>query len=139
MDPRRAPVDPADPQSRWVSIAPGVTVRRLAEGGGTAMMLYRIDAGTRFDLHRHDFPELGVILSGEARVSLSGEERPVRPGDSYYIPPNTLHGFLLPDAGEPVVLIDVSSELSERAEGISPDAILELARSVTRRLVAPEP
>ncbi len=103
------------------------------------MMLYRIDAGTRFDLHRHGFPELGVILSGEARVSLAGEERPVRPGDSYYIPPDTPHGFLLPDVGEPVLLIDVSSELSGNSEAISPDAILELARTVTRRLVAPEP
>jgi quercetin dioxygenase-like cupin family protein len=123
-----------EPPPRWVTVAPGITARFLVEGRGTAMMLYRIEAGTQFELHHHGFPEFGVILSGEGRVVLEGERRTVRAGDSYYLPPNVRHGFGTPDRGEPVVLVDVSSELERIEPNPSRDYLLALARAATQRI-----
>ena len=120
-----------------MTIVPGVMARLLIEGRGTAMMLYRIEPGTRLQLHRHPFPELGVVLAGEGRVTMPDGERVVRVGDSYYIPPNSEHGWAMPTQGEPVVLVDVSSELGALDEEGSRDAAIELARAAARRY-APE-
>jgi quercetin dioxygenase-like cupin family protein len=43
-------------------------------------------------LHRHAPPELYHVLSGEGRMSLAGEERMIRAGDTVYIPGNAWHG-----------------------------------------------
>ncbi|HTT72589.1 MAG TPA: cupin domain-containing protein [Thermoplasmata archaeon] len=122
-----------EPPPRWVSIAPGMQMRPLVEGSGTLMFLYRIEAGTQITEHRHSYPALGVVLSGEGFLVLDGEQRGIRAGDSYYMPPNVSHGFAMPPRGEPVVLVDVSSGLDQLEERLTVESILELARSVARR------
>jgi quercetin dioxygenase-like cupin family protein len=93
----------------WSSPAPGVRVRPLVEGAGTGLMLYQIEPGTRFQLHAHPFPELGLIISGAGVLVTATEERPAAGGDSYYFPASMEHGFRVPDGRDPVVLLDVSS------------------------------
>jgi quercetin dioxygenase-like cupin family protein len=129
-----ARVAPGRAPAPWVQIGPGISARLLVEGHGTAMMLYRLDPGSRFEQHHHDFPELGVVLSGEGTFRLADGARRVRAGDSYYFPANTEHGFVTAMTNEPVVMVDVSAELSAGAADRSADAIIEQARSAARRV-----
>jgi len=55
-------------------------------------MLYQIAPGSRFALHAHPFPELGLILSGAGIVLVDGDERSAVAGDSYYFPATVRHG-----------------------------------------------
>ena len=84
-------------------------MRPLAAGGGTGLSLYQIEPGTRFRLHTHPFPELGLVMSGMGYLVVGNEERPASAGESYYVPASVPHGFSVPESGEPVVLLDVAS------------------------------
>lgn len=91
--------------SEWTPLGPGVMARCLLEERGTALMLYRMEAGHRFPPHEHATAELGVVLSGEGRLLLATETRSVRAGDTFFVGPGTSHGFeTFPNRGEAVVL-----------------------------------
>jgi quercetin dioxygenase-like cupin family protein len=79
--------------------------RCLLEERGTAIMLYRMEPGLRFAPHQHSSAELGVVLSGEGRLLLATDSRPVRAGDTFFVAPGTPHGFeTFPNGSEAVVL-----------------------------------
>jgi quercetin dioxygenase-like cupin family protein len=91
--------------SEWTPLSPGVMARCLLEERGTALMLYRMEAGRQFAPHEHATAELGVVLSGEGRLLLATERRSVRAGDTFFVGPGTSHGFeTFADRGEAVVL-----------------------------------
>jgi len=93
--------------SGWVKVTPGVEMRALVEGEGTALVLYRIDAGLRFTPHSHRFPEYGTIVAGRGRLLLDRGTRELKEGDSYYIPSGLNHGFESAE-GVPVVMLHVA-------------------------------
>ncbi len=89
----------------WTPLSPGIFARCLLEERGTALMLYRVGPGRRFEPHDHDSAELGVVLSGTGRLLLASESRTVRAGDAFFFAPGTSHGFETPaDGGEAVSL-----------------------------------
>jgi len=131
---RRTPSTVHDlPAPRWIEAAPGVRMRLLVEGIGTTLILYRIDPGTHFEAHRHPFGELGVVLQGVGRMTVEGEERELRAGESYYIPPDCLHGLEVSDGTEPMVLIDVSAFLPSDLPQPAISQMTELTARVVRR------
>jgi len=93
----------------WVKVTRGVEMRRLIEGEGTALVLYRLEPDIRFTPHHHPFPEYGTVVLGEAEVLLPGKVRPIHEGDSYYIPTNMEHGLETRGTGGPVVLLHVAA------------------------------
>ncbi len=90
-------------------------MRRMVAGPGAELILYRLSPGMRFDLHTHPNSELGVVLSGEGDLLLQDTRRPVRPGDSFFIPPHTPHGFAVPANGEPVVILNADVDVPKDA------------------------
>ena len=104
-------------------------MRPMIEGGGVAIVLYRIAPGTRFAAHAHDFVELGVVVSGKGQFFYEGTPRTVRGGDSFFIPAGGSHGFHAPKSGGPVVTMNVSVGVSERPTGPSAAEIIRLAKS----------
>jgi quercetin dioxygenase-like cupin family protein len=117
----------------WTSPAPGVRVRPLVEGSGTALMLYQIEPGTRFEVHSHPFPELGLVLSGEGVMLACQDQRRIVSGDSYYYPSSVEHGFFVPKDSGPVLLLDVSAV----AEGKTPPSLAEMVARLKTQWVAP--
>lgn len=103
MSPRVTNVPPA----RWSRLTRGVRVRHLVDGEGTALSLYHIEPGTRCVLHEHDFPELGMVLSGSGAITFDEGEQRTEAGDSFYLPAGTRHGFRVPKGGPPVLMINV--------------------------------
>lgn len=99
---------PASPASAgWVRIEDGVEIRRLVEGAGTALVLYRMEAGSEFPLHRHPHPEYGTVILGRGRLVLENGFKELNEGDSYYIPANVAHGAWLPPQPNPLVVLHV--------------------------------
>jgi quercetin dioxygenase-like cupin family protein len=127
------PVYREEPPPEWIVAAPGVRMRPLVEGVGTKLFLYQIDPGTRFEDHRHEFGELGVVLQGLGRITLEGAERELRAGESYFLPPNCLHGLSVPEGTEPMVLIDVVTFLPSDVPTPPLSAMAELTSKVVRR------
>ncbi len=105
----------------------------MVEGSGTAVVFYRIDPGVVFDAHRHDFAELGVVLSGQARLVVESGERELREGDSFYVPPSVEHGFSVPDGASPVMLLDVSVTGGGPGDPRVTPQVLEFTQEIVRR------
>ena len=114
------------PAQEWKEIRKSLWARQLASGSGARMVLYRVKAGTVVEEHVHPHAQLGVIMDGQGFHRVGIEELALKPGDSYYIPPNLPHGFRASEQGD-VVLLDVDwlppsglkEELSGLASGLS--------------------
>jgi len=127
------PVFREEPPPAWIEAAPGVRMRPLVEGIGTKLFLYQIQPGVRFDDHRHEFGELGVVLQGAGTITIEGAERPIRAGESYYMPPRCLHGLRVTPHTEPMVLIDVVTFLPADIAMPPLSEMTELTSKVVRR------
>ncbi len=76
----------------------GVRWRTLTSADRTPTSLLtsgvcEIEPGGALNLHRHPPLELYYFLAGTGIVTLGGEERRVRPGDTISIPGNLPHGI----------------------------------------------
>lgn len=127
-----------DTASAWVTLARGIQARPMVEANGSSIILYRLEAGRSFDQHDHPFPELGVVLAGRGRLLFANEERPVRPGDSFYVPQGILHGFRV-EANGPVVLMNVTGPPVPSVEGPPVREVLEIAKAAAGRSKAGRP
>ena len=94
--------------TEWVRAGPGVEMRSLVEGEGTALVLYRISGGLTFASHRHRFPEYGTVVAGRGQLLLERGPRGLREGDSYYVPSGMGHGLAVPAGKEPMVILHVA-------------------------------
>lgn len=104
-------------------------MRPLVEGHGTSLILYEIAGGTRFEPHRHDFPEFGVALEGRAILIIEGKEHELRAGSSVFVPPDCAHGLVVPDGPTPLVLLDVcTSPAGTGARALTPEVTRFTAR-----------
>jgi len=124
-------------RGNWVKVGPGVEMRGLVEGEGTALVLYRIDPGIRFAPHSHRFPEYGTIIVGRGRLLLGGKPREVREGDSYYIPSGLEHGFESTSRDGPVVMLHVAVGLAAPLRVPMLRHLEGNSRALIRRLVEP--
>ncbi len=68
------------------------------------------EAGAVGYVHQHPHSQTSYIVSGEFDVTVGGETHRQKGGDSYYVPPNVLHGAVCIESG---VLIDVFSPCRE--------------------------
>ena len=119
--------------------APGAQMRKMVEGDGATIILYRIEPGTRFECHSHSFAELGVVLAGEGRFSISEKVRSLVEGDSFFIPADTPHGFSVPEGGTTVVMLNVCVTAPTDIPADTTSTILRLAESIVKREAAPSP
>lgn len=105
-----------------------VTSRTLTSSDRTSssMMttgLGELGPGETFRVHRHTPAETYDVVSGEGQIILDGVERPLRPGDSAFIPGGTWHGLVTTSSQVltffPVLaadsLLDVDYELEDPA------------------------
>ncbi len=106
----------------WHEIMPGVRRRILTHASTGMMVHYKIDAGKTFPRHNHPHAQFGVILEGEGVFNIEGKIWPVNPGDSYYIPPGTLHEFSIVGEGPAIVIDFFTPEREEYVnEAMKPD------------------
>ena len=73
---------------------PGIVAHMLQGDRGQAVF-FEIEAGAEIPPHSHG-DQWGVVLDGEMELTIGGETRRYRPGDSYFIPAGTVHGARFP-------------------------------------------
>ena len=61
--------------------------------------------------HTHPHEQMSLVIAGQVRFFVEGEERIASPGDVLHFPSNCLHGATMLD--EEVVLIDIFTPLRE--------------------------
>lgn len=79
------------------SITPEGAERRVLAFGGRLMAVeFRFEAGITAPMHKHPHEQIGYVVDGELDFLMEGKE-PVRlkQGDSYYVPPETMHGVVI--------------------------------------------
>jgi quercetin dioxygenase-like cupin family protein len=62
--------------------------------------------------HSHPNEQIGMVISGRARLTIAEEERVVKKGDFYCIPANTPHGDVC-IGDEPFIMLDVFYPIRE--------------------------
>lgn len=121
----------SEPPPGWITLASGIHVRKMVEGNATAIDLYQMEPGGRFEPHRHHYAELGVVLSGRGTLRIGGEDRLLREGDSFYIPGDIPHGFVV-ESARPVVLLNVTVPKLPDVAGPTASEVLRVAAEAAR-------
>ena len=91
-------------------IAPGVHIRTF---WGKEMLLSIVDIGPNSVLpaHSHPHEQTGTIISGEFELTIDGETRLLKPGETYIIPGGVEHSGRARDA--PARALDIFSPVRE--------------------------
>ncbi len=91
-------------------IAPGVSVRTF---WGAVMLMSVVDfaADAAVPNHRHPQEQAGAVLAGEIELTIDGESRQLKAGDTYLVPGNVEHAARTGDV--PARVLDIFSSLRE--------------------------
>ena len=91
-------------------IAPNVNIRTF---WGNEMLLSIVDLASNavVPAHSHHHEQTGTIISGEFELTIAGETRRLKPGDTYIIPGGVEHSGRTGDA--PARALDIFSPVRE--------------------------
>jgi quercetin dioxygenase-like cupin family protein len=94
----------------WELVGEGV--KRKIMGYDDSIMLVNVhfEKGGIGAIHEHYHSQVTYVASGQFEVSIGGEIKVLKGGDSFYIQPHVLHGAVCIESG---MLIDVFSPIRE--------------------------
>lgn len=94
----------------WETVGEGL--RRKIMGYDDKIMLVKVHfkVGAIGTMHQHYHSQVTYVESGEYKLTIGEETKIVKGGDSFYIPPNIMHGAVCTKEG---ILIDVFSPIRE--------------------------
>jgi quercetin dioxygenase-like cupin family protein len=70
----------------------GIHQKTLAYGAKTLMTEFRLEGGRVLPLHQHPYEQTGYLVRGRLRLTIGQEQHDTRPGDSWCIAPDVIHG-----------------------------------------------
>lgn len=87
-------------------------IKRQILGHNDELLLVKaiFEAGTEGYQHQHYHSQVTYVESGVFDVTIDGVTKRQKAGDSYFIPPNLMHGAICIEAG---VLLDMFSPIRE--------------------------
>ena len=91
-------------------IVPGVHLRTFW-GNEMLVSIADLEPNAVLPAHSHPHEQTGHIISGEIEITIDGEPRLVKPGDTFIIPGGVEHGVKVGDA--PAKVLDVFSPVRE--------------------------
>ncbi len=94
----------------WETVGEGVERQVLGYDEKILLAKVKFDKGGIGPMHEHYHSQVTYVVSGKFELTIGKETKVMEGGDSFYIPPNTLHGAICLEAG---VLIDVFSPIRE--------------------------
>jgi quercetin dioxygenase-like cupin family protein len=71
----------------------GVVARAL-HGAQASLTAIEIEPGTSVPEHSHENEQMGILTGGSLTFRIGGEERDLRPGGTWLIPPNVPHSVV---------------------------------------------
>ncbi len=93
-------------QMEWEEVGPGLRRQIMGFDGKIMMVKVEFKEGGVGERHEHHHSQVTYVESGEFVMHIGGEEKILRAGDAFYIPPHVLHGCVCQKDG---ILIDVFS------------------------------
>lgn len=94
----------------WETVGEGVKRKIMAYDDKIMLVHVAFDKGGIGPMHQHYHSQVTYVVSGSFDVTIDGKTETLKTGDSFYIPPNVLHGAICTEVGE---LIDVFSPIRE--------------------------
>ena len=82
----------------------GLSRQILASGGNMMTVQVAFEKGAVGTPHTHQHEQVGYVLQGSFELTFADEVTVIESGDTYYVPPNVLHGVV---ALEDSILLDV--------------------------------
>ena len=94
----------------WEELGSGL--KRKILGYGEHIMLVKVSfaKGAVGTIHKRIHSQTTYVLKGSFKVTIDNEQKVLKSGDGFYIPPNVDHGAVALEDG---ILIDVFSPLRE--------------------------
>ncbi|MGA7838234.1 MAG: cupin domain-containing protein [Ignavibacteriaceae bacterium] len=71
-------------------LLPGVIIKTFW-GKEMLVSLVNLDANTTIPMHSHFHEQIGTVISGELELTIDGETRILKTGDTYIVPGNVEH------------------------------------------------
>jgi len=82
----------------------GVSRKVLAHDGGMMLVEVTFKKGSVGAQHQHPHEQVSYVLSGQFEYTVDGKSYILKKGDSYYVPPEAMHGVT---ALEDSLILDV--------------------------------
>ncbi|MES3017145.1 MAG: cupin domain-containing protein [Bacteroidota bacterium] len=97
-----------DNQSDWEDLGDGVARKIWGYDDKIMLVKVRFEVGAIGPLHNHFHSQVTYVDSGIFEATIDGNKQLLKAGDSFYVPPNDIHGVVCLEAG---VLVDVFSPM----------------------------
>jgi len=97
-------------ETEWEQVAEGLDRQLMGYDGKIMLVKARFETGAVGQLHKHYHSQVTYVESGEFEMTIGDVKKIIKAGDSYYIPPNVMHGCV---CTKPGMLIDVFSPARE--------------------------
>jgi quercetin dioxygenase-like cupin family protein len=96
------------PESKlpWKDLGGGVIRQVVGYDKNITLVKVKFVKGAVGIVHQHFHSQCSYIACGSFEVSIKGEKKVLRPGDSFYVEPDALHGVVCLEEG---MLIDAFS------------------------------
>ncbi len=99
-----------DKETQWEEVQPGLQRQIMGYDGKIMLVKAKFETGAEGNLHKHYHSQVTYVASGEFKMTIGDDIRTIKAGDSYYIPPDVMHGCV---CLKPGILIDVFSPARE--------------------------
>ncbi|WP_052003356.1 cupin domain-containing protein [Microvirga sp. BSC39] len=94
----------------WEAAGEGIRRKVLTYDTGVMMVRVAFEAGAVGAAHSHPHVQCSLVEQGVFDVTIDGRTERLRPGDSFLVPPNAVHGAVAIEAG---VLLDVFTPMRD--------------------------
>jgi len=94
----------------WESVGQGVQRKILGYDDQLMMAHVQFEKGAIGTVHHHIHRQVTFVESGVFEVTINGEKRKLKKGDSFFVEPDAPHGVMALEAGS---LIDVFAPVRE--------------------------
>ena len=100
----------ASDEIEWQQLGSGVERKILGYDDQLMMVLIRFEKGAVGSLHRHVHRQVSYVALGEFEVTIDGNKKILKQGDSFFVLPNLEHGVVALETGS---LIDIFTPARE--------------------------
>jgi quercetin dioxygenase-like cupin family protein len=76
----------------YIKALPGVNRKTLVYGAKTLMTEFFLEEGNSIPVHSHPYEQTGYLVTGKLRFTIGSEIIDAKPGDSWCIPSDEMHG-----------------------------------------------
>ena len=94
----------------WEEAGPGLKRQVMGFDDSIMMVKVQFQAGGVGQMHDHPHSQVTYVVQGEFEMTIGGEKKIVKEGDSFYVPPHVSHGCVCTHGG---ILLDVFSPCRE--------------------------